>query len=257
MVESAGYTPFEQLQSRGNIGPWSDLYALGATLVKLITGETPPKTNDRSFGDPWQPLCGRQELQGRYSKTFLAGIDRALKLPIEERWQSAEDWKKALKSGKVPDVRGKQNTPSATPDKTRAKRNGVNTVLDVAATLLLGVGGWWMLGAKSDVLPKPPAVGGMVLTSEPSAAKVLGADGRDLGVTPLELKDLPSGQAWEGRLELPDYVAADLREEVPEGETRLVPPVELQAQPQKVIVTSEPSGAEVLEDGKLLGVTPW
>ena len=34
VIESAGYTPFEQLQSRGNIGPWSDLYAFGATLAK-------------------------------------------------------------------------------------------------------------------------------------------------------------------------------------------------------------------------------
>jgi serine/threonine protein kinase len=57
VVESAGYTPYEQLQSRGNIGPWSDLYALGATLVKTMTGEAPPKTNDRSFGDPWLPLA--------------------------------------------------------------------------------------------------------------------------------------------------------------------------------------------------------
>ena len=33
VVESAGYTPFEQLESRGNVGPWSDIYALGATLA--------------------------------------------------------------------------------------------------------------------------------------------------------------------------------------------------------------------------------
>ena len=97
VVESAGYTPFEQLQSRGNVGPWSDLYALGATLVKLITGETPPKTNDRSFGDPWQPLAGRESLKGRYPQTLLAGIDRALRLPIEERWQDAAEWARALR----------------------------------------------------------------------------------------------------------------------------------------------------------------
>jgi formylglycine-generating enzyme required for sulfatase activity len=263
VVESAGYTPFEQLQTRGNVGPWSDLYALGATLVKVITGETPPKTNDRTMGDPWQPLCGRQELQGRYAEAFLAGIDRALQLPIEERWQSAEEWKKALgsgKVGKVPDVSGKQNGTGAPPDRASAigaKKSAGPAVFAVVAMLLLGIGGWWILGGESGVLSKPPAVGGLVLTSEPSAAKVLGADGRDLGVTPLELKSLPIGQAWNGRLELPDYLSAELSEEVPVGETRLVPPVKLQPQPQKVTVTSEPAGAEVLEDGKVLGVTPW
>jgi len=98
VVESAGYTPFEQLQSRGNVGPWSDLYALGATMVKIMTGEAPPKTNDRSFGDPWQPLADRAELEGKFSKDFLSGIDRSLKLPVTERWQDAGAWLKALSS---------------------------------------------------------------------------------------------------------------------------------------------------------------
>ena len=110
VVESAGYTPFEQLQSRGNVGPWSDLYALAATLVKVMTGEAPPKTNDRSFGDPWQPLLGRENLRGQYSEAFLAGIDRALKLPIEERWQDAAEWARALR-GEVPPWKALASTP--------------------------------------------------------------------------------------------------------------------------------------------------
>jgi hypothetical protein len=97
VVESPGYTPFEQLQTRGNIGPWSDLYALGASLVKLMTGEAPPKTNDRSFGDPWRPLLDRADLAGKFSVGFLKGIDRSLKLQIEERWQNAGEWHAALR----------------------------------------------------------------------------------------------------------------------------------------------------------------
>ena len=96
VIESAGYTPFEQLQSRGNVGPWSDLYALAATLVKVMTGEAPPKANDRTMGDPWRPLCGRTEMAGRYSQVFLACLDRALMLRVEDRWQSAEEWLRAL-----------------------------------------------------------------------------------------------------------------------------------------------------------------
>ena len=97
VVESPGYTPFEQLQTRGNIGPWSDLYALGATLVKLMTGEAPPKTNDRSFGDPWRPLLDRADLAGKFSVGFLKGIDRSLKLQIEDRWQNAGEWRAVLR----------------------------------------------------------------------------------------------------------------------------------------------------------------
>jgi formylglycine-generating enzyme required for sulfatase activity len=101
VVESPGYTPFEQLQTRGNVGPWSDLYALGATLVKLMTGEAPPKTNDRSFGDPWRPLLDRADLAGKFSVGFLKGIDRSLKLQIEERWQNAGEWRAALRGETV------------------------------------------------------------------------------------------------------------------------------------------------------------
>jgi formylglycine-generating enzyme required for sulfatase activity len=97
VVESAGYTPFEQLESRGNVGPWSDLYALGGTLVKVITGETPPKANDRMRRDPYVPLAGRGELQSWFSQRFLQSIDRALVVDEEERWQDADEWLEALR----------------------------------------------------------------------------------------------------------------------------------------------------------------
>ena len=92
VIESAGYTPFEQLQSRGNVGPWSDLYAVAATLVKVMTGEAPPKANDRAFDDPFIPLADRQELADRYSPEFLTSIDRALASRIFDRWQNSGEW---------------------------------------------------------------------------------------------------------------------------------------------------------------------
>jgi formylglycine-generating enzyme required for sulfatase activity/predicted Ser/Thr protein kinase len=98
VIESPGYTPFEQLQTRGNVGPWSDLYALGATLVKAMTGSAPPKINDRTMGDRWQPLSGRAELTGSFTAGFLTAVDRSLRLPVEERWQDAGEWLTALRS---------------------------------------------------------------------------------------------------------------------------------------------------------------
>jgi serine/threonine protein kinase len=117
VIESAGYTPFEQLQSRGNVGPWSDLYALAATLVKVMTGEAPPKANDRTMWDPWQPLSGRSELAGSYSEVFLACLDRALKLRVEDRWQSADNWWHTL-SGR--DVKVPAKAVAAPPARTAA-----------------------------------------------------------------------------------------------------------------------------------------
>jgi len=102
VIESPGYTPFEQLQSRGNIGPWSDLYALGATLQKALTGEAPPKTMDRMRRDPRVPLAGRAELAGCHSANFLAAIDKSLEVEETARWQDASQWLTALR-GKATD----------------------------------------------------------------------------------------------------------------------------------------------------------
>ncbi len=98
VVESAGYTPFEQLQTRGRIGPWSDLYAFGATLAKVITGAAPPKATDRAFDDPWTPLAQAPKWSARYSAAFLTGVDRAMAVRIEERFQDAEEWLEVLKN---------------------------------------------------------------------------------------------------------------------------------------------------------------
>jgi len=129
VVESAGYTPFEQLQSRGNVGPWSDLYSLSGTIEKVITGEappkamdrmrrdprtplaqradmvaiysatfeTPPKANDRAFDDPFEPMANRQDLIGVFSSPFLRGLDLSLSMRPADRWQDTVAWLDGLR----------------------------------------------------------------------------------------------------------------------------------------------------------------
>lgn len=45
-----GYAPSEQISgSIKRIGPWTDFYALGATLYNLLTNETPPEVDDVTY----------------------------------------------------------------------------------------------------------------------------------------------------------------------------------------------------------------
>lgn len=81
-----GFTPLEQCQKEGKQGPWTDVYALCATVYFMITGLVPDHSLDRLRHDPVKSLC-------QISGTGLSGhqaacIMKGLEVWWESRYQS-------------------------------------------------------------------------------------------------------------------------------------------------------------------------
>ena len=101
-IISMGYAPPEQYTTRGVQGSYTDLYAVGAVLYKLITGETPIESPDRSHAkaeEETDPLIPATEAgKGKVSNWLLKICDQLLAVSPKQRPQSAEAVLVAIKN---------------------------------------------------------------------------------------------------------------------------------------------------------------
>ena len=137
-IVKPGYAPLEQYGAHMRLGPYSDLYALAATLYHVLTGEQPPPATDRAAGAVVRPPS---ELNPEISERVEQALLRALEIRVDRRPQSVEEFLEALEEprpslltrvrGLLDDlIAGAQDGESAE-DPQRARRAGVEGALAI------------------------------------------------------------------------------------------------------------------------------
>ena len=94
VVVTPGYAPLEQY-GLGEQGPWTDLYALGATLYWAVAGKKPPDAETRKT-DPKAYTRAVEAGRNVYGDPFLRAIDWALNTDPAKRPRSAAEFQRAL-----------------------------------------------------------------------------------------------------------------------------------------------------------------
>ena len=96
IVLKPGYAPPEQYQTHGIQGPWTDIYALCATMYKCITGENPPDAIERVMDDSLKKIS---EFGITIPPQEEAAIIKGMSVSAKDRYQDIKDFCEDLYGG--------------------------------------------------------------------------------------------------------------------------------------------------------------
>lgn len=83
-----GYAPVEQYLSRGRQGPWTDIYAICATMYHLMTGLIPQEATERVLDDKLVPL---KTIRPEIPVVIDKAISKGMEVKSERRYQKVEE----------------------------------------------------------------------------------------------------------------------------------------------------------------------
>ena len=192
-ILTIGYAPYEQDNpSWAEQGPWTDIYALGATLYYCVTGKRPVSATERAgaiISERKDPLPSALSLSpSGYSLNFLSAIDKAMRFKPEDRPQNTREWDDMLCSvdssatvvaSSLTSSSFTDSTDPVQPDETLSEhRSGKGSLWLVAGLAIAVVGGsaYFITQPSSNMAEEPVATisefeGGKLQESKPQESE--------------------------------------------------------------------------------------
>jgi len=279
-IVSTGYAPIEQYGTDAKKqGPWTDLYAIGATLYRCIAARDPldaPTRQSALFDGDAEPMTPATALgAGRYSAPLLELVDALLVIPFRERPQSAEEVLDWMDSGVRPapgiapvtsttdhdrvsasmtvaspressrsraaaaPASVKRVAPSTNAPESAGGRGVVKPVAAAALVLVLA-GAAYVAYQQFAETDAPPGTA----SAGAAAARTSGSEADGPRATDFQAAAAVEAAAAEPEPELAEQPVGAARDDLLSGNSIL-------------LIDSTPTGADVALDGVKLGTTPF
>ncbi|MCI8963663.1 MAG: serine/threonine protein kinase [Eubacterium sp.] len=180
IILKQGFAPEEQYRSRGERGPWTDVYALGAVMYYMITGVVPAESVDRALMDE---LKEPSKLGVQIPPNTENALMNALNVYQKDRTPSAEIFYQELNSPQVSRIQVKKQKYETGKFPTWAKFLVAGLLCVVVAggvNVVLNLDGGDNGGKAQD---KEPGIESIIDMTENEAIETLKGQGLTLEVT--------------------------------------------------------------------------
>lgn len=83
------FAPWEQYETNGKQGPWTDIYSLSVSMYMLLSGKLPPKAPDRKMG---KKVVSLKTYCPKMPSRVARAIEKGMNFDARERFQSAAEY---------------------------------------------------------------------------------------------------------------------------------------------------------------------